>query len=371
MNALRSGPTPPAASPVHFEIPVSIQPGESATFAISPDSKRLVFIGTGADGVMRMWERSLNSIETRPISGTEGQVAANSSVFWSPDNQTIGFYADGAVKKISRDGGVPQVVCRVPSIAVGGTWNDRGDIVVGTPAGLLRCPADGSTPSPLTDTSGKNGTTIDFFPTFLPDGRHLLFLRVSRADPSGNGLYIADSTLTPAQQAVSRVVETGFGGEFVSGPGNRGTILFVRNGGLWAVPFLADRLAVAGEAVEIASSVGTFRDSAFFRANQNTLVYRGAVPDYQLTWHSRGGDMLGVDRRAGPLPWNGAVSGRDHGGRRAREPPEPIRSGSCGWSICGATPPNVSPLIRCLNPFRRGRRTVSRCSTAAVRMECP
>ena len=158
VNALRSGPTPPAASPVHFEIPVSIQPGESGTFAISPDSKRLVFIGTAADGVMRMWERSLNSIEMRPISGTEGQVSANSSIFWSPDNQTIGFYADGAVKKISRDGGVPQVVCRVPSLAIGGTWNDRGDIVVGTPAGLLRCPADGSTPSPLTDTSGNNGT---------------------------------------------------------------------------------------------------------------------------------------------------------------------------------------------------------------------
>ena len=34
--------------------------------------------------------------------------------------------------------------------------------------------------------------------------------------------------------------------------------------------------------------------SAFFRANQNTLVYRGAVPDYQLTWHNRSGDTLGV-----------------------------------------------------------------------------
>ena len=241
VSALRSDATPPAASPMHFEIPVSIQPGESGTFAISPDSKRLVFIGTGADGVMRMWERSLNSIEMRPISGTEGQISANSSVFWSPDNQTIGFYADGAVKKISRAGGVPQVVCRVPSLAIGGTWNDRGDIVVGTPVGLLRCPADGSTPSPLTDTSGNNGTTIDFFPTFLPDGRHLLFLRISRADPSGNGLYMADLNLAPPQQAASRVLETGFGGEYVPGPGNRGSILFARSGGVWAVPFLADR----------------------------------------------------------------------------------------------------------------------------------
>ena len=143
VNAFRNDATPPAPAPVHLEnARISIQSGESGAFAVSRDSKRLVFIGTGADGVFRMWERSLNSIEMRPISGTEGQISANSSVFWSPDNQTIGFYADGAVKKISRAGGVPQVVCRVPSLAIGGTWNDRGDIVVGTPVGLLRCPAE-------------------------------------------------------------------------------------------------------------------------------------------------------------------------------------------------------------------------------------
>ena len=294
VNAFRGAAPPPAAASVHFEIPISIQSGESGAFALSRDSKRLVFIGTGADGVLRMWERSLNSIETRPISGTEGQVAANSSIYWSPDNQTIGFYADGAVKKISRDGGAPQVVCRVPSVAIGGTWNDRGDIVVGTPSGLLRCPAEGGTPSPLTDTSASNGATVDFFPTFLPDGQHLLFLRVSRADASRNGLYVADLAVTPAQQTSSRVLETGFGAEYVPGPGDRGTILFARSGGIWAIPFLADRLAIAGEAIEITPSVGTFRDSASFQANQRTLVYRAAVPDYQLTWRSRNGDTLGV-----------------------------------------------------------------------------
>ena len=39
--------------------------------------------------------------------------------------------------------------------------------------------------------------------------------------------------------------------------------------------------------------------SAFFNANQNALVYRGAVPDYQMTWHSRGGDTLGVTGEPG------------------------------------------------------------------------
>ena len=223
------------------------------------------------------------------------------------------------------------------NFAVGGTWNDRGDIVVGTPSGL--CGALRMAAAIAVDGHVREErTTIDFFPTFLPDGQHLLFLRFSRADPSGNGLYVADPTLTPAQQPASRVLETGFGGEYVPGPGNRGTILFVRSGDVWAIPFLADRLSVSGEAVEIASSVGTFRDCAFFRANQNTLVYRGAVPDYQLTWRDRSGDTLGVAGEPGHyLGMALSPDGTMAAVARENRSTDPIRI--CGRSICAATPP--------------------------------
>ena len=93
-------PAPPvvAASPVRFEIPPSATIAGSGSFALSPDGKRIVFIGTGADRRFRMWERSLESLEIKPISGTEGEVAANSTMFWSPDGQSIGFFQGGSTQ---------------------------------------------------------------------------------------------------------------------------------------------------------------------------------------------------------------------------------------------------------------------------------
>jgi eukaryotic-like serine/threonine-protein kinase len=61
----------PAPEPrVRFELPPSIRLADSGSFALSPDGRRLVFIGTGADGVLRIWQRSFDDIETRPLIGT-------------------------------------------------------------------------------------------------------------------------------------------------------------------------------------------------------------------------------------------------------------------------------------------------------------
>ncbi len=290
---LRQQP-PPESVPTRFEVPVSIRLAESVAFALSPDGRRLVFTGTGADGKIRIWIRSLDTIETRPIAGTEGEVAVNSTMFWSPDSKFIGFYANGAVKRVDSAGGVPQLVCQVPGIAVGGSWSPDGVIVVGSSAGgLLQCPSSGGTASPVTRVESADAGTFNLMPSFLPDGRHILYFRVSRRNPSVNGLYIADRSRPPSEQSTERLLETGFGGEYVPGSDGEGRILFMRDRALWAVPFSVDRLALTGEPVEVASPIGTFRDVAFFRASRGLLVYRGGIPDYQLTWRNRKGDHLG------------------------------------------------------------------------------
>jgi hypothetical protein len=207
-------PAPPVAraSPVRFEIPPSATVAGSGSFALSPDGKRIVFIGTGADRRFRMWERSLESLEIKPISGTEGEVAANSTLFWSPDGQSIGFYSDGAVRRINHGGGTAEIVCHVPGVGVGGSWNAAGDIVVGnTGGGLVRCQASGGKPAPVTigGASGQpSAGQVHLFPVFLRDGQRLLYFRVSRTDPSVNGLYVADLRLPPDQQSQTRILET-------------------------------------------------------------------------------------------------------------------------------------------------------------------
>ena len=287
------------ASPIRFEVPPSTRFAGSGSFALSPDGRRIVFIGTGADGRFRMWERSLDSLETRPISGTEGGVAANSTLFWSPDGRSIGFYSDGSVRRISRDGGEVQVVCKVPGVGVGGSWNTADDIVVGnTNGGLVRCPASGGEATRVTDGgSNADGTAsrgLHMFPVFLRDGQRLLYFKVSRVDPSGNGLYVADLRLPPDRQSNTRVLETGFSARYVVTGSGEERILFVRNRGVWSAAFNSDRLAVEGEPIQLATSVQTFRDGAAFDANGRVFVYRGGAPDYQLVWRNRAGDELGT-----------------------------------------------------------------------------
>jgi hypothetical protein len=182
-------------------------------------------------------------------------------------------------------------------VAVGGTWN-RDDVIVAgnTSRGLVRCPAGGGEAAAVTNT-GHSGADIPsllhLFPTFLPDGRHVLYFRVSRTDPSANGVYIADLQRPPAEQDNTRLLETGFGAKFAPNESGVGRILFIRNRGVWAVPFDADRRSLAGEPVQVTESVGTFRDGAFFDTNGSTLVFRGGLPDSQLGWRGRDGGDLG------------------------------------------------------------------------------
>ena len=286
---------PADLTPVRFEIPPSIRMAETGSFALSPDGRRLAFAGTGADGRFRLWERSMDSLETRAIDGTEGELAANSTLFWSPDSRFIGFYADGAVRRIDRNGGQVQVVCRVPAMAVGGTWNRRDEIVVGNiGGGLLRCPAGGGDPVVVVEPDEPGGVrTGDFFPVFLPDGRRLLYLRVSRTDPSVVGVYLADLDRPADAQNKTRLIETGFGAKLAPTGDRHGHILFVRNRAVWAVPFDTKQLVTSGEPFMVVESVGTFRDWGFFDTNGRVLVHRGGIPDFQLSWRDRRGGDLG------------------------------------------------------------------------------
>ena len=52
------------------------------------------------------------------LSGTNGA----SFPFWSNDNQSVGFFADGKLKKIAVIGGPPQTLCDAPN-GRGGSWN--------------------------------------------------------------------------------------------------------------------------------------------------------------------------------------------------------------------------------------------------------
>jgi serine/threonine-protein kinase len=67
---------------------------------VSPDGKRVVF-EANVDGKNGLWLRNLDSPETSWIPGTDG----GSLPFWSPDGNSIAFFAQRRLKRIEIQGG--------------------------------------------------------------------------------------------------------------------------------------------------------------------------------------------------------------------------------------------------------------------------
>ena len=193
-------------------------------------------------------------------------------------------------------GGLPQILCDLPALAVGGSWNRDGDIIVGNLAGgLLRVRETGGVASPVTALDPARKEEFHLLPTFLPDGRHFVYLRIAPGAPDNSGTYVGTLDAKPEDQSPQRLLPYEVGLTYAAaGDSGPGQLLFLREGTLMAQPFDARRLALAGDPVPLAERVGSFRDGGFFAASNNgVLVYRTADTDFQLAWFDRQGTMSG------------------------------------------------------------------------------
>jgi DNA-binding winged helix-turn-helix (wHTH) protein/Tol biopolymer transport system component len=278
--------------PVRFQEPVSGRLAETGMFSISPDGRRLVYAAEGPDGVLRLWARAMNTLQPVPIPGTE-VFTIIPPVVWSPDSRFVAFDPGYVLKKASLDGGTPQSVCQLPGAAVGGSWNRAGEILVGNAAGgLVRCPASGGVATTVT-VADLSKEERHIFPSFLSDGRHFIYLRLSRTNPEMSGIYLGVLGADSASVG-NRLITTGFGAAFVAGTGGGpGAIVFARDDALFAQRFDERRLALIGAPVRLADGIGSYLDGAFFSVSPKTLVYRAPEPDARLTWFDRRGRELG------------------------------------------------------------------------------
>jgi Tol biopolymer transport system component len=289
---------PAAPAPIRFQIPPAVELAGPGNFALSPDGRHLAFFGLGAGGIASVWLRSMDTLEVRPLAGAE--VPGNNPVpppFWSPDSKFIAFQGgDGKLKKLDVSGGPSQTLCDLPGVAVGGSWNRDGDIIVGnTEGGLLRVRETGGVAAPLTALDASKKEEFHVLPSFLPDGRHFVYVRVSPSSPEAGGTYIGTLDAKPDEQSAQRVLPYGVGMTYApANDSRRGSLLFVHEGTLVAQPFDAKRLALAGNPVPVAERVGSFRDGGFFSASANdVLVYRTADTDFRVAWFDRQGSLSG------------------------------------------------------------------------------
>jgi serine/threonine protein kinase len=174
---------------------------DAASLALSPNAEMLAFVAA-AEGLPRLWVRYLNSTTARPISGTSGATLP----FWSPDSRSIGFFADGKLKRVDVDSGSVQILANAPA-GRGGTWSRDGVILfTASNSGLIqRISAAGGEAANVTRNESQQLSHI--FPQFLPDNRHFLYM--SKA-PERVGACMLHSSTVDSRSACSMLTQLPF-----------------------------------------------------------------------------------------------------------------------------------------------------------------
>jgi serine/threonine-protein kinase len=284
---------PKPLEPIHLKADVGadvnlISSSFGPIIALSPDGTHLAFVGRRADQGVGMYIRALGQAQATLLAGTEGA----RDPFFSPDGQWIGFFADGKLKKIAREGGAAVTLCDAPRDG-GGSWAPDGTIVFEAfPSGgprLFRIPSAGGNPEPLTPAANQVEELMQAWPQVLPGGNAVLYTsRALSTDFESADLVV----YSPASGQRKTIVHSAFCGRYVPS----GQLLFEREGNLFAVPFNLKRLEVTGEpqpiVEEVASNSAIGGGAQFSFSENGTLAYlsgQSSFPKVGIYWMDREG----------------------------------------------------------------------------------
>ncbi len=264
------------ASPPELRI---ASPSDRGGSAIAPDGNRIVISGIDGQGRLRLYLRDLRKGDIRPIADTDGA----GFPFWSPDSRSIAFFTEGKLKRIEIDGTRATVVANDVD-GRGGTWAPDGTIVfaASSTSGLSRVRATGGVPKVFIERRGDQSSLR--FPSFLPDGKHFLFVAQGHRD---RGIHVAsldgrlNRKLIDAQD---------------SGIVSARSILFLREGALFAQELDIGSLEPTGEPRQIASGVGgknAFASSGLSVSLAGDVLFPAEfTPKTALVWRDRAGAIL-------------------------------------------------------------------------------
>ena len=294
-----------------------LQRPSRTAMAISSDGRFVVYSAIeenpGPQAKPQLYLRRMDQAEAKPITGTEGGI----NPFLSPDNRWVGFWADGKLKKVPVDGGVPTPLCDATAI-FGASWGPDNSIVFagGSDAGLSRVSADGGKPESLTTPDPKREEYGHRLPSWLPNGKAVLFtvmrhvldsqpwLALLRLDTREWHVLLQDA-------ADARYVPTGH-------------LVFLRQGTLMAVRFDLARLEVIGQPISprgkrhasLCPNGCTHNTVAgqFSVSDSGSLIYAagGILPDMQnsLVWVDQRGIEQPVTSSAVSLFCSASFTGR-------------------------------------------------------------
>jgi eukaryotic-like serine/threonine-protein kinase len=268
--------------------------------ALSPDGTQLVYVARQGV-VQQLYLRAMDSLEAKPIPGSEGAAIP----FFSPDGQWVGFFSGEKLKKVSVNGGAALDLSDVgaaPSGA-GASWGSQGIIAfAGVNASPLKQVQEvGGAPQPLTRL--ENGDVSQRWPEFLPGGGAVLFTAGRSGITFSNGQVAVQSFRAGERR---NLVQVGTNPRYAPS----GHLVYAQSGNLMAMSFDPQRLTVTGAATPVVEGVlqsPTTGAAQYSISATGSLVYLpGGVQATQsrLLWVSRNGaeQPLGAPARPYRFP---------------------------------------------------------------------
>ena len=281
---------PGAPHVVRFPIPLAADQDFSFTgrpmVAISPDGSHLVYTANRS-----LWLRPVDQLQATQVPGTEEEARAP---FFSADGQSIGFWADAQLKKVSVSGGAPVTLADGVSNPFGASWGAHDMILYGQPEGIMQVPGASGTPALLIPVDERE---VMHRPQMLPGGEWVLF---TVRDGPGNwdAAQIVTQSVTTGERTV--LIDGGRDGRYLA----TGHLVYGLNNVLFAVPFDVGSRQVTGGPVPLvegvrpgtASSNGTVQFSV---SATGSLVYLpdtgGSVDEVGFAWVDLEGQDNAVD----------------------------------------------------------------------------
>ncbi len=258
---LARSPARPAPQ-IRFSIPGAV-PGsyvDGVRPALSPDGRYVAFEVEDASNKDMIFLRALDARDARPVQGTEKGLG----VFWAPNSHAFAFFADGQLKIASLQDETVRTLCDAIDPA-GGTWNAAGVVLFAARDGALySVPEEGGRVNQVAKPDGQKGEKKLTWPSFLPDGRHYLYVAENTDSASEPRVWVGElesSARTPLTNISSRAIYA-----------PPGYLLFARDDVLMTAPFDKNRLQLTGAAKAFTRVMSTDVGFAVFSASQNGLL---------------------------------------------------------------------------------------------------
>ena len=263
--------------------PGDLVPGAGAEYSfglsLAADGRRLAYPAAKA-GVVSLWLHDLSSGATRALPGTEGAAMP----FWSTDMARIGFFAGGKIRAIDLAAGTTSDLADAAA-GRGAAWNRLGDLVFAPSpnGGLMRRDAGRAV---IALTALESGETSHTWPSFLADGRHVIFL-VTASQPSRSGIWIA-SLDDPASRKRLFAADAQ---AIVAG----GMILYLNDLALMAQPLDPNSFEPSGRAAVVGLQAGRGPIGQIFASATDEVLIYGAPGTTlrELRWLKRDGTPAG------------------------------------------------------------------------------